>query len=248
MGLSLHWWSQRWRGNFAAAGGVGRRVLSKCRMQWSPRARWAGRTGGKLGFVPTLELAASSLIILSSVKSCSRTALGPQRPAVAQQSSSPGQPDSTPLLHCWVWGVNHQIPVGHPLDSLTPWSPRGLLLWVSGEESYSMSVSVTFHPSGGGSGTQVWHLFLLHQRCFYVTEISFHCMGDWRFPIPLYFMFFSYICRNWYDRMGLVLENGFLTGKRPPQQIIYIPTMERHSACIQTWKQVKCSIALAWTL
>ena len=176
MWLSLHWWSQRWRGNFAAAGRVGRRVLSKCRMRCSPRAGQAGRTGGKLGFVPTLELAASGLITLSSVKSCARTASGPQRPAVAQQSSSPGQPGSPPLLHRWVWGITHQIPAGHPRQPHSL-EPRGLLLWVLGKESYSVSVSVTFHPSGGGSGTQVWHLFLLRQRCFYVTEISFSPHG-----------------------------------------------------------------------
>ena len=39
------------RGTFAAVGGVRRKVLSKCRMQCSPRAGQTGRSGGKLGFV-----------------------------------------------------------------------------------------------------------------------------------------------------------------------------------------------------
>ena len=235
MGLSLHWWSQRWEALLQQWGEWGGRFCQNAECSVHQGLGKQGDQEVNWG-LSTLVLVASSLITLWSVKSSSRAqARVPKGQQWLCLSSSPGQPDSSPLTTLLSlrshppdsscspsWQPHSLEPPGTPALSS---QVRNLTLWVS--------VAVTFHPSGGGSGTQVWHLCLLHQRHFYVTEISFSVRGRVDFPHSFIFhVLLLYLCRNWHDRMVLVLENGFLTDKRSPQQIIYIPTMERHSACI----------------
>ena len=98
---------------------------------------------GKLGFVPTLELATSSLIAdwLNPPPPQPRVPKGQQ---LLCQPSSPGQPDSPPLTTLLSLR-------SHPLDSslihdtlLTasfPGVPRDFCSELSGRESYSETVS-----------------------------------------------------------------------------------------------------------
>lgn len=132
MGMPLHWQSQRWRGNLAVVRGRG--VLSKCRTRCSPRSGQAERSKRETKVCPypgAGRLQSSRWL----VKSTSPAALGPQRPAGALSAIQPGtawQPPSYYTIEFEESPTRFQFDSWHPLDSLIPRSPQGLLLWALG--------------------------------------------------------------------------------------------------------------------
>lgn len=72
------------------------------------------------------------------------------------------------------------------------------------------------------------------------------------FSIPLYFvfLFYTFECRNWHERTGLVLVNGFLTDKGPPQ-LNAIHTYQGKTLCnVHKYenKENPALLSLTWTL
>ena len=141
MGLSLHWWSQRWEALLQQWGEWGGRFCQNAECSVHQGLGKQGDQEVNWG-LSTLALVASGLITLWSVKSSSRTGSGPQRPAVTLSVIQPWAAWQLPPYYTVEF---EESPTRFQLFTLLTASLPGAsgdpCSELSGKEPYSVSVS-----------------------------------------------------------------------------------------------------------